>query len=245
MFLVPVLDLLQGRAVRAVAGRRESYRPLEPQSDPVELARRFACRWQLRHLYVADLDAIASGNRRWSLYQQLHRVVPQLWLDLGIRHRDDLHQVARPLAGLSPPPQLVLALETLECPGVLEELGDCWPPDRLIFSLDLREGRPLGSPAWPRDPLAVAHLAWQAGLRRLILLDLADVGTGQGVSTLPLWRRIQDRWPSAQGILGGGVASPEQLRRLEQCGVHAVLVASILHREVLRPQQVMQLGWTG
>ncbi len=245
MFLVPVLDLLRGRAVRAVAGRREHYRPLEPQSDPVELARNFAHRWQLRHLYLADLDAIGTGKRCWTLFRELHQIIPQLWLDLGIRYRADLHQATRHLGNLSPPPHLVLALETLESPQVLEELGDLWPREHLIFSLDLRQGRPLGSPAWPRDPQAVARLAWQAGLRRLILLDLADVGTGRGTSTLPLWRQMQDRWPSMQGILGGGVASLEQLHHLEQHGVHAVLVASILHRQVLDPLQVAQCGWNG
>ena len=245
MFLIPVLDLLGGRAVRAVAGRRSSYRPLEPQCDPQTLAGQFVRHWQFAHLYVADLDAIQHGERRWKLYARLHQAGARLWLDLGLRSLAELKQAACCLGGLSPPPRLILALETLADPDLLRRAGDWWPRERLAFSLDLCNGRPLGNAAWPSDPAAVAELVHRAGLRQMILLDLADVGRGRGVSTLSLWQSMHRRWPDLRGVLGGGVASVEQLRQLEQAGVWAVLVASMLHRRTITPEQIARCGWNG
>ena len=59
MRVIGVIDLLNGRAVRACAGRRDRYPPI---GDPVDLARRYVEHYRLLELYVADLDAIESAT---------------------------------------------------------------------------------------------------------------------------------------------------------------------------------------
>ncbi len=245
MFLIPVLDLRAGSAVRAVGGRRKYYRPLEPRSKPCALAQWYRDYWGLRHLYVADLDAIEEGKRHWSLYGRLHRCMPRLWLDLGLRNAEELNQAAGRFAAFDPPPRLLLALETFNSPEELRNVGHCWPRQHLVFSLELRAGRPLGGSAWPSEPAAIVAQVRQAGIDRLILLDLADVGRGEGVSTLPLFHRLRRRWPELRAVLGGGVASAGELHRLEQAGASAALVASILHQKVITPEEVARNGWSG
>ena len=65
MEIVPVLDLLGGNAVHAVAGERHAYQvvdsPLGHGSDPVALARALLAAAGGASLYVADLGAITGG----------------------------------------------------------------------------------------------------------------------------------------------------------------------------------------
>ena len=114
--------------------------------------------------------------------------------------------------------------------------------DRLIFSLDLKAGRPLiGSPAWQGlDPRQIAAIALRAGVRRLIILDLAQVGMGRGVGTEPLCRSLRALAPDLQIIAGGGVRSLADLRSLAAAGCHATLVASALHDGRLTPEDCRQ-----
>jgi phosphoribosylformimino-5-aminoimidazole carboxamide ribotide isomerase len=227
--IVPVLDLKGGLAVRAVAGDRAHYRPLRSvlhdRPDPVALAR--ACRDVLdaRELYLADLDAIAGAPPSIASYDSLLALGLTLWVDAGLRDRSSL-------AGLTGPLTVVAGLETLAGPGALASILDATGPDRLVFSLDLRAGRALVSPRadWGTDdPRRLAERAIGLGLRRLLLLDLARVGTASGVGALSLLSSLSADHPSIAWSFGGGVAGPADLDRLARAGASAVLVGSALH----------------
>ena len=58
----------------------------------------------------------------------------------------------------------------------------CPCKDRLIFSLDLKQGEPLGNLACWRAPDAwsIAEEVIEWGVQRLIVLDLCGVGEGKG-----------------------------------------------------------------
>ena len=78
------------------------------------------------------------------------------------------------------------------------------------------------------------------GVRRMIVLDLARVGIGEGTGTEKLCARLTAAHPSLEVIAGGGVRGPEDLRRLTGCGVRTALVASALHDGRLTRRR---LGW--
>jgi phosphoribosylformimino-5-aminoimidazole carboxamide ribotide isomerase len=90
--------------------------------------------------------------------------------------------------------------------------------------LDLMSGRapPGGS------PLELARRGVAAGVRALLVLDLARVGTGAGVD-LELVGRVRRALPDVELLVGGGVAGPPDLARLAAAGCDAVLVATALH----------------
>jgi phosphoribosylformimino-5-aminoimidazole carboxamide ribotide isomerase len=129
---------------------------------------------------------------------------------------------------------IVVGLETVASPEELEhicsELGE-----RIIFSLDMKANVPLGdSSRWGGDSLHCAERAVAAGVRRMIVLDLARVGEGGGPGTEELCRAISANHPTVELIAGGGVRGIDDLRRLKACGVRAALVASALHDGRLR-----------
>jgi phosphoribosylformimino-5-aminoimidazole carboxamide ribotide isomerase len=100
----------------------------------------------------------------------------------------------------------------------------------VVFSLDLRDGAPLGAGAgWAADAASVAAQAVGLGVRRLLVLDLARVGVGTGTGTDALCARLAAAHPEVEVSAGGGVRGVADLRRLRDCGVRAALVASALH----------------
>ena len=224
--MIPVLDVRGGRAVRAVAGDRDHYGPLRSilhaGTDPVALARAARDAWDLPDLYLADLDAIlGEAPPDLALYRALRDLGLTPWVDAGVRGPDDLANLRA--AGVG---RIIVGLETVRGPGALAGIVAEAGPDRVAFSLDLHEGRPMVDTwdTWRTDRVEeIAAMAILSGVRRMIHLDLARVGTGSGAARLePPGREVE--W-----IVGGGIASEGEIRALARQGVHGVLVGSALH----------------
>ena len=231
MRLIPVLDILNGHVVRGVGGCRHEYRPIQSvlttSTTPAEVAAALIDTFAPQEIYVADLDAIQNPSCHRVTLPPCHRVT--VWLDAGVRDTESAKRVAD--AGAV----VVAGLETVESPSVLQEILEAVTPERVVFSLDLKAGVPLRT--WPgfADPLAIAREAINMGVRRLIVLDLARVGEGDGTGTDDVCRRLAGEFPAVELIAGGGVSSAEDIRRLAGVGVNGVLVASALHDGRIRP----------
>jgi HisA/HisF family protein len=228
MRILPVLDLLGGQVVRGIAGRRQDYRPvvsrLTRSSHPLDVARAFRKHFGLTELYVADLDAIAGQEPAWSLFSALRAEGFHLWIDAGVREAARGRLLAEQGAGV------VAGLETLAGPAVLAELVRDLG-GRLVFSLDLCGGVPLGkTDAWQgADAWSLAEQAVALGVGRLLVLDLSRVGSNTGTGTDVFCGRLAAAHPEVEVWAGGGVRGLADLRRLQACGVRAVLVATALH----------------
>jgi phosphoribosylformimino-5-aminoimidazole carboxamide ribotide isomerase len=223
MRILPVLDLMNGIAVRAVAGRRKEYRPLTP-ADPLAIARGFRARLGHADLYVADLDAIAGAAPEWDVIATLHADGFSLWLDAGVRSPADADALAA--AGVA---RLIVGLETVAGPAALAGIVERWG-ERVVFSLDLRDGVPITARPWAStDARSIADEAITLGVKRLLLLDLARVGVGQGTGTEGLLADLHRDYPEVEFLAGGGVRNAEDLHRLTTAGASWVLVASALH----------------
>jgi phosphoribosylformimino-5-aminoimidazole carboxamide ribotide isomerase len=240
MRVIPVLDLKAGQAVHAIAGDRAHYRSLRGLvhrgSDPIGLARAYRDVLGFTELYLADLDAIAGAPPARDLYEELGHLGLRLWADAGVRDRSGVPPLID--SGVS---IVVLGLETLRGPDALAALVSEMGPDRLAFSLDLRGGRPVIAPgaSWgTEDPLALAARAVESGIRRLLILDLARVGLGSGVGTLPLARTLGLAHPGVEIAVGGGVSGPGDLMAAFGAGVAAVLVGSALHDGRIGPREL-------
>lgn len=240
MKIIPVLDLQNGQAVHAIGGDRAHYRPvrsvLDPDSpndgDPLRLARAYRDRLGLTELYLADLDAIAQRRPpNQALYRRLLDDGFVLRIDAGWRDGRDAETLTT-APGLGDRALWMAGLETMRGPQALREIVSACGPDRLIFSLDLRDGQPLlAAEDWStRDPLAIAAIAIEAGIRRILPLDLARVGRGRGAAGSDWIEPLKRIRSDIQVVIGGGIAEPAELKRLAGLGVWAVLVASALHQ---------------
>jgi phosphoribosylformimino-5-aminoimidazole carboxamide ribotide isomerase len=246
MWVIPVMDIRHGQVVRGVAGERARYRPLETplaeDARPASVLRGLERHFAPLAIYVADLDAIVDGSPRVEAWRDLAEARVPLLLDAGL---GDLHTATERLE-LARRCQIrdvrwIVGLESIQTsqPRCLAELVECLDARRAIFSLDLRGGTLLTYPGvpWPDDPLSVAEHVWRAGFRALVVLDLAQVGRGQGVVAGDLCRQLRQRYPDLELISGGGVRHRADLERLAACGCDAALVATAIHLGTVTPAE--------
>lgn len=233
--ILPVLDLMGGKVVRGIGGRRDEYRPIVSKivasAEPTAVARAFRDRFGFKEFYVADLDAIQLGQPAFEIYRQLQHEGYGLWIDAGIRTSADVTLTALIEADVA---GIIVGLESVEGPSELQKIVQRAGGQRTVFSLDLKVGKPLGRlDLWAsNDPWIIANGAIaECSVQRLIVLDLARVGVGDGVGTEDLCRRLKQTYPDVQITAGGGVRGIDDVRKLKANGVDVVLVASALHDE--------------
>src|SRR4051812_45061293 len=166
---------MNGIVVRGVGGLRSEYQPLVSRltsaTDPREVARVLVETYRPAELYLADLDAIAGAPPAVATYRAIRELGVRLWVDAGVRDGDAAARVAA--AGCD----VIAGLETVPGPTALRGIVTAVGTDRVVFSLDLRDGVPLCG--WPNPaPTAIA-----CGITRILVLDLARVGGGTGTGT--------------------------------------------------------------
>jgi len=228
MQVIPVLDLLDGHAVRAVRGERSRYRPIQSSlcatSDPVAIARALVAATDARTVYVADLGAIlqrgAHDRALAAICDALGDGV-RIWLDAGFTAFAPMRALVERIAGLtrsSTPAAIVpvFGTETLLDIGAIAEASACgFEP---ILSLDYRGGLALGS--------LHAESSWWPS--RVIVMTLDHVGAyaGPDLDTFASVRALA----GAREVIGaGGIRHVDDLALASGSGAHAWLVASAIH----------------
>lgn len=241
MRIIGVIDLLAGQAVHAQGGCRRAYRPVQMAAgvtidgDAAALARFYVQRCGLGDVYVADLDAIAGGAEQDAPVRSLLRPDTRVWLDAGV---STAAQARRALdRGIA---HIVIGLETLPSFEALRDIV-ALAPAAAVFSLDLRDSRPMTRDAAVNDlpAEAIARQAVASGVGTVIVLDVARVGSGQGLD----WRLLERVRRAAPGVTlfaGGGVRDAEDLQRLAGIGCDGALVATALHGE--KADELLRVG---
>lgn len=211
---------MDGQAVRARAGRRAEYRPLDSVlcggSAPETVVAGLLALHPFARLYVADLDAIQGRGDHRAVLARLQRAHPglELWVDAGFA--DPAAATAWQAAGLGRP---VLGSESL---AAAPARGD-YPPGA-ILSLDFRDAGFVG-------PAGLAEAAgdWPDDV---IVMSLPRVGMGAG----PDWARLAETRrlnPACRLYAAGGVRDAADLAALADAGAAGALLASALHAGVL------------
>ena len=231
MKIFPVLDIRGGQVVRAVAGRRDEYRPLESnltdETTAAGVADALRRRLGLREFYVADLDAILEDRPGWSDIQSLVDLGLSLMCDLGVRHVERAREAVS--LGVA---RVVVGLESSPSPRALNEIVAAIGPERTVFSLDLMNGRPMSAgSAWPETPIEIACSARDAGATSMVVLDLAAVGETRGLLTRDLCLTIRNdpMLRDVEILTGGGIRHETDIDALGRIPVEGVLISSALH----------------
>ena len=222
MRLIGVIDLLDGRAVHARRGERERYAPIAG-GDAAALASRYVREFGLHEVYVADLDAILGRDAQEPVVAAVCASGVQVWLDAGVTSADQARHAHA--LGVT---HVVIGLETLASFEALDVICGALGGDCVAFSLDLRDGQPIGTAAADQRPQQIASRAAAAGVSSIILVDLARVGSESGPD-LETVARVRDAVHEQLLIAGGGVRGVDDLARLAEAGCDGALVATALH----------------
>lgn len=235
MQVIPVIDLKGGQVVHARRGERHSYAPVRSAlcagSEPIEVVTAFLRVHDFMTFYVADLDAIQGLGDHGDIIAALGRTFPdrRFWVDNGLADSQTCHAwLARDLG------DLVIGSEAQRDSAILDALAD--RRDRIILSLDHKDGRFLGPSALRSD-----HARWP---RRVIAMTLSRVGSGSGPD-FDLIDELHGRAPAKSIIAAGGVRGGDDLLALARRGVHGVLVATALHDRRIAGPEIAAASVTG
>ncbi len=223
MHIIPVIDIKDGRVVRAHLGDRANYRPIETPLSPTaeigDVARGLASLYPFPLIYVADLDAIEGRHRPLHLVSKLQDALAPstIWLDAGFSAREEVEQ-ALSFKGIVP----VIGSESQRDLALLKTPG-------IVLSLDFRGEVFLG----PEAILADAQ-SWPS---HIIVMTLGNIGANAG----PDFSWLADiKWRAGNRsvIAGGGVRDANDLHQLATMGIEGALVATSLHNGALASQAI-------
>lgn len=235
MRIIPVMDIMHGGVVHAIAGERDRYRAvrsvLTEDHSPLSIAKAFQ-RLSLEELYIADLDAIRRAGRNHEVIGQVvAETGMKVMVDAGFRRADEVGEYVS--EGVK---KIVLATETLESFEEVPKVIDIYKTP-VVASIDIKFGQVVAESDLMRLRLEELIRKFEGeGASEMILLSLDRVGTQRGPDFESLKLALQ--CTSASVLVGGGVTNIEDIRLLHDRGAAGVLVATSLHKGVITKQNI-------
>jgi HisA/HisF family protein len=237
--VIPVIDILNGKVVHAIKGKRSEYKPLQSiltnGNDPLAVAKAFK-KLGFTELYIADLDAIIDCS---SSFAPLKQIAGETGLELIVDAGITSLERAKTLLdnGVS---RVIIGTETLQNKSFVAEAVKTLGGERVVVSLDLKGMKVLVRLGFSGcvDPMCLLRDFKAAGVSGVIVLDLSRVGSGEGVNVDFLRKALA--LGGMDIYVGGGVRDISDLIELANLGVSGVLVATALHTGKITVQQLKQ-----
>ncbi|MBI2764117.1 MAG: 1-(5-phosphoribosyl)-5-[(5-phosphoribosylamino)methylideneamino] imidazole-4-carboxamide isomerase [Chloroflexi bacterium] len=225
--LLPAIDLIGGRVVRLERG--DFSRETAFSDDPRAVARAFidaGARW----IHVVDLDAARSGI---PIHEAAIRAIvaeagPSVRIEVAGGRRTADGVAAALKVGAD---RVVLGTAALVDPAFASRLVTRYGPERVVVSLDVRDGRAVGN-AWkdgtddPPVGLALDRLL-DAGVRWFEVTAIHRDGTLAGPD-LELLEFVRHD-PRAVVIASGGISTPADIRAVRSMGCAGAIVGRALY----------------
>ncbi len=231
MIVAPAIDLRGGRCVQLVGGVPGTEQVSLP--DPAAVARHW---WETGFgtLHLVDLDAALNhGNN----LDQIHRVVRAteaiVQVGGGLRSLRAIDQVLR--LGVN---RVIVGTRAVEDRDWLARLAEK-EPWRVIVAADTADGLVL-SKGW-QEASSIPIDEFVASLEGLplagvLMTDVAREGRMEGVNPALVDRTVAAT--SHPMWIAGGVTNDLDLRAVEGCGAHGVVVGMALYTNAMNAQKV-------
>jgi len=219
MDLYPAIDVRAGRVVRMRRG--DAATETVYHTDPFAVAERYA-REGARWVHVVDLDKVFGFGDQHGLIAALARGPARVQAGGGVTSAAE----AEALLACGVARVIVRAAAALEPGGFAALVARC-RAERLAVAVDARDGlADLGEGAPGRPAIEVARAAAAAGIRTIVLTDLAREGRLGGADLAGAISLARDA--RVDVVVSGGVGSLDELTRMREAGVAGVVVGRAL-----------------
>ena len=224
MKLYPAIDVLDGRAVRLLYGKRDQ---VTDYGDPVE----FATRWVdegAEILHVVDLSgAFGEAGGFEKVLERIARVGVPVQSGGGLRSMADIHRRFR--AGAD---RVVLGTVCVEHPEVLYEAVGRYK-EKIVAGIDAKDGF-LAVRGWTqladKDAFEFGCEAKALGIADAVFTDIGRDGALAGVNVAETVRMGET---GLNIIASGGVRDLNDIRALKEQGVYGVILGRALYTGAL------------
>ncbi|HIP62608.1 MAG TPA: HisA/HisF family protein [Archaeoglobus profundus] len=221
-----VIDILNGKVVRAFKGLREKYFPIHEFSKVVSSSNVIDVISTIkpRFLYIADLDRIMGRGSNIEIIEKV--MAEHVIVDLGFRDKNEINEIQN--LKFTP----VLGTETFDMTKLEEVEGD------IFVSIDLKGDKLLDASKSFKNWLELLEYLNTFDLMGVIILMLDRVGTGTlSINILTKAIELSDNPTFA----GGGISSLKDIERLKDLGYEGVLISTAVHLGKI-PIDIVQKG---
>lgn len=225
MFIIPAIDLIEGKCVRLTQGDYEKKTVYH--DDPLDMALAFEDAG-LTRLHLVDLDGAKA--QRIINYRVLERIAAktQLHIDFGggLKSDDDLR-----IAFECGAKQVTGGTIAVKAPELFLEWLRRYGSEAIILGADFRDGH-IAVSGWQesstRELLPFLKDYLNKGVRYAISTDVSKDGLLQG-SARATYEEIRSELPELQLIASGGVTGMEELEQLRAIGCYGAIVGKALY----------------
>lgn len=234
MKLFPAVDILDGKAVRLLEGKREK---VTVYGEPLEMAHRWAD-MGAQYLHIVDLNAaFGEKGRNAKLLKSIAKEIDiTLELGGGMRTHDDVAYALDEL-GFS---RAVIGSSLVTNPKIIDEIAVYG--NRIVAGLDARDGK-LCIKGWveqtQKTPLELALRLKESGITDIIFTDISRDGKMTGANADAT---IQLQQKSAMNVIAsGGVSKIEDLLELKSKGIYGAIIGKALYENTIDLREALKL----
>ena len=222
--LIPAIDIIDGKCVRLTKG---DYEQKTVYGDPLEMALNFE-RIGYRRLHVVDLDGAKS--RHIVNVSMLHRLASETKLTIdfggGIKTDDDIEKAFNSGAAM-----VTVGSVAVTQPELFHRWLQKYGSERIILGADVRQGR-ISINGWKEDsseellPFLKRYI--DMGVKNVLCTEISKDGTLSGPA-INLYKEVMADYPSLHLIASGGVSSMDDIVRLNDAGIPAVVFGKAIY----------------
>ena len=222
--LIPAIDIIDGRCVRLTKG---DYEQKTVYGDPLEMALSFE-RIGYRRLHVVDLDGAKS--RHIVNDSVLCRLASETKLTIdfggGIKTDDDIEKAFNSGAAM-----VTVGSVAVTQPELFHRWLQKYGSERIILGADVRQGL-ISINGWKEDsseellPFLKRYI--DMGVKNVLCTEISKDGTLSGPA-IELYKEVMAEYPSLHLIASGGVSSMDDIVRLNDAGIPAVVFGKAIY----------------
>ena len=223
--IIPAIDIIDGKCVRLSQGDYATKKVYN--EDPLEVAKEFEAHG-LHRLHVVDLDGAASHHV--VNYNVLDRIASRtsMIIDFGGGIKSDQDIV---IAFDNGAQMVTIGSVAVKEPALMKRWIEMFGSEKLILGADVKDEK-ISINGWKENSeielIPFLDDYSQKGIRKVLCTDISKDGMLNGPA-VDLYKKIIEKFPDMHLIASGGVSCIEDIERLEEANIPAVVFGKAIY----------------
>lgn len=234
--LIPAIDLIDGKCVRLTQGDYDTKKIYN--EDPLEVAKMFEENG-IRRLHLVDLDGARQG--RIINYRVLERIATRTSLIIdfggGLKQEGDLE-----IAFESGAQMVTGGSIAVKDPATFTSWIQKFGNEKIILGADAKDKK-IAISGWEeatdKELVSFIREYYNKGITKTICTEISRDGMLQGPA-IELYKEIKEALPFLYLIASGGVSSIQDIEKLEEAGIQAVIFGKAIYEGRIRLKDLLR-----
>ena len=232
--IIPAIDIIEGKCVRLTKGDYDTKKVYN--DDPLEVAKMMES-YGIKRLHVVDLDGAKSQHI--VNYNIIERIADHTSLVIdfggGIKTNEDID-----IAFASGASLVTIGSIAVKNPDLFCEWLEKYSPAKVILGADVKDGL-ISINGWKEEgddrlmPFLQGYV--EKGVENVLCTDISRDGMLEGPAT-ELYTEIMAQFPDLHLIASGGVSCIEDIARLDEAGIPAVVFGKAIYEGKVKMEEL-------